>query len=147
MQSQDYRHLDSPKIAPHKPTLHATKTKNLPLTFYLNLLLRMKSPTCKKVSLSHQRASQLKLSQANRYNNNQPSNNQLSNNQHKSNQLRLSQMLTLITIQTTTMAALAKIHPAMQALEMVATRRVLPSSEVSNTMRFVRTKKHPTASH
>ena len=140
------------KTVPHKPTLRATKTKNLPLTFYLNLLLRMKSPTCKKASLSRQRASPFKPSPANRYNNNQLSNNQLSNNQlsnnqRRSSQLMLSQMPTQITIQTTTMVALAKTHPAMQALEMVATRRALPSSEVSNTMRFVRTKKHPTAPH
>ena len=138
MLSKDYRLLVSHNIVPLKPTLRAIETKNSPLTFYLNLLLRMKSLTYKKASLNHQLALLLKPSPAYR----------LNNNQRNSSQLKLSQMPTLITIQTTTMAALTKIHPVMQVLEVVVTKRVLPSNEISkNTMRFVRTKKHPSAAH
>lgn len=49
---KDYNHLVFLKTAQPKHILHATKMRSLPLTFYLNLLLKTRSPTCKMGSLT-----------------------------------------------------------------------------------------------
>lgn len=107
--------------------------RSLPLTFYLNLLLKTRSPTC-KMGLPTQL--QIKQFNSQQLNNNRQinsnlqhnSNQQLNNSRPKSSN-QAKAMLTRITMQTTTMEMVqAKTHPAMQEPEVV-NQKALHSNE------------------